>query len=128
FSFSPNSRYFLSASEDKHVVLFWYDEVYPVRVYAGHSMEAINCVRFHPNCSYFASASSDGNLFLFKINYDSCPVRMYRKHIAKVYTLAFSPCGKQLASAGMYIFVSIIKSCVEKPSFSLCFDFMVMKT
>ncbi|GBN91285.1 hypothetical protein AVEN_16547-1 [Araneus ventricosus] len=23
---SPNSRYFLTASEDKHIVLFWYDE------------------------------------------------------------------------------------------------------
>ncbi|CAL1300331.1 unnamed protein product [Larinioides sclopetarius] len=96
---SPNSRYFLSASEDKDVVLFWYDDIYPVRVYSGHSTEAINCVQFHPNCSYFATASSDGNVFLFKINYDSCPVRMFSKHIAKVYTLAFSPCGKNLASA-----------------------------
>ncbi|GBM67355.1 hypothetical protein AVEN_270414-3 [Araneus ventricosus] len=107
----PTDQDMNDASEDKHVVLFWYDEVYPVRVYAGHSMEAINCVRFHPNCSYFASASSDGNLFLFKINYDSCPVRMYRKHIAKVYTLAFSPCGKQLASAdveGMLIIWDIL--------------------
>ncbi|XP_055927862.1 uncharacterized protein LOC129959082 isoform X7 [Argiope bruennichi] len=96
---SPNSRYFVSASEDRNICLFWYDESYPIKIYSGHSLQANTRVRFHPNGVYFASASTDGNVFLFKVTVDSYPVRMFHKHKTRVYALAFSPCGKCLATA-----------------------------
>ncbi|KAF8786020.1 TAF5-like RNA polymerase II [Argiope bruennichi] len=102
----------------RNICLFSYDESYPIKVYSGHSLQANTRVRFHPNGVYFASASTDGNVFLFKVTVDSYPVRMFHKHKTRVYALAFSPCGRCLAST-VYYPVEIFY-CVEEVEVLCC--------
>ncbi len=57
------------------------------------------CVKFHPNCNYVATGSSDRSIRLWEVNSGSC-VRIFTGHYGAIYSLAFSPDGRILASAG----------------------------
>ena len=60
---------------------------------------AQQCVRFHANGNYIATGSSDSTVRLWTLH-DAQPVRLMHGHRGMVMTLAFSPNGKYLASAG----------------------------
>ena len=62
-------------------------------------LTATQCVRFHPNSLYLATASSDYTARLWDVQ-KGTPVRVFIGHQSAVSTLAFSPDGQFLATAG----------------------------
>lgn len=57
------------------------------------------CLKFHPNSLYLATGSSDWTARLWDVQRGSC-VRVFIGHRGTVSSLAISPDGRYLASAG----------------------------
>ena len=58
-------------------------------------------VSFHPNSLYLGTASSDCTARLWDVQRGAC-VRVFYRHDDIVSTLAFSPDGRYLATAGTF--------------------------
>ena len=63
------------------------------------------CVKFHPNCNYLATGSSDRSVRLWTLQ-DGKSVRLMHGHRGTIMSLAFSPNGNFLASAGTIFFTT----------------------
>ena len=61
------------------------------------------CVKFHPNCNYVATGSSDRSVRLWTLQ-DGKSVRLMHGHRGTIMSLAFSPNGNFLASAGTVLY------------------------
>lgn len=60
-------------------------------------------VKFHPNSNYVVTGSNDKCVRLWDIHSGNC-VRLFPGHFGTVYSLAVSPCGRFMASSGMFVF------------------------
>lgn len=65
------------------------------------------CVKFHPNEAYIATGGADRTVRLWMVS-DARLVRILCGHRGVVRTLAFSPSGAHLASAGNYLFLFLV--------------------
>ena len=86
-----------------------------LRIYAGHLSDVdvggfrlqfeipilmlVQCVRFHPNSLYLATGSSDHTARLWDVQ-KGTSVRVFIGHQGVITTMAFSPDGQYLATAG----------------------------
>lgn len=111
---SPMGVYFATASRDRTARLWSTDRTTALRIYAGHlsdvdvgsptrsrgfSLIMPQCLGFHPNSLYLATGSSDWTARLWDVQRGSC-VRVFIGHQGGLSTLAVSPDGRYLASAG----------------------------
>ena len=96
--FAHFGRYFASGGADKLVRVWSTSEYYPIRIFYGHESD-VNVVKFHQNTNYVASGSDDRTVRLWDLEDGSC-VRIFNLFSMKqVLNLAFSPCGRYLASS-----------------------------
>lgn len=94
---SPLSLYFATGSADTTVKLWDFNRKFPLRMFAGHSLD-VDVIKFHPNCKYLASGSSDRSVRLWSIS-DGRNVRLFPGHTAHITGLAFTSDGQQLISS-----------------------------
>ncbi len=109
----PMGVYFATASRDRTARLWSSDRVTPLRMYTGHlsdvnvcrvfyseiTLTSEQCVRFHPNSLYLATGSSDNSCRLWDVQRGAC-IRLFLGHSDAVTSMAISPDGRTLASAG----------------------------
>lgn len=67
-----------------------------------HETFSQQCLKFHPNSLYLATGSSDWTARLWDVQRGSC-LRVFVGHQGTVSSLAISPDGRYLATAGWYI-------------------------
>ncbi|MGL4611922.1 MAG: hypothetical protein ACRCYY_19970 [Trueperaceae bacterium] len=100
-TFSHDSKYLATASEDKNVQLWaTNDWTKPLKVFTGHG-DIVTEVAFTLDDKLLASASFDGLVRVWSVNDANQPLQTLEGHTAGVRTLAFSPDGKWLASGGL---------------------------
>lgn len=95
---APCGYYFASAGADSTARLWCTDRPMPIRVFAGHYSENVNCVSFHPNCNYIMSGSDDKTVRMWDVQSGSC-VRMLCGCTAGVNKVQVSPSGQFVAGA-----------------------------
>lgn len=94
---SPLNLYFATGSRDTTVKLWSTEYLYPLRIFAGHTLD-VDTVKFHPNCKYLASGSSDKTLRLWSVN-NGDVIRMLPGHKAAISAVSFTPDGQYVVSA-----------------------------
>ena len=95
-SFSPDSRFFVSASQDGTARLWSLETRSNVVVYSGHSFPVWD-VAVSPLGHYFATASHDGTARLWSTNVVT-PLRIFAGHLSDVDTVAFHPNSNYVAT------------------------------
>lgn len=95
---SLHGHYFASGGHDRTARLWTTDHHQPVRIFAGH-LSDVDVVQFHPNSNYIASGSSDRTVRLWDCLTGN-QVRIMTGHKSTILALAFSVCGRWLASGG----------------------------
>ncbi|WP_293334466.1 WD40 repeat domain-containing protein [Microcoleus sp. CAWBG58] len=95
-AFSPNGRFFASASEYETIKLWNIKTGTVITTFTGHS-SYVYSVAFSPNGQLLASGSRDGTIKLWDIETGTL-ITTFTGHSSYVYSVAFSPNGKLLAS------------------------------
>jgi len=85
----------------------------PILTFRVLTINRLQCVMFHPNSLYLATGSSDWTARLWDVQRGSC-VRVFIGHQGIISTIAISPDGRYLASAGIVfsIFLSTDFHCI----------------
>lgn len=86
---------------------------YTVNYYFNYCL--LQCVNFHPNGMYLATGSSDKTIRVWSAS-EGKTVRLLVGHTGMIYTVAFSPNGQYIASAGMYN----QQRCINKSNTIIC--------
>ncbi|KNC53215.1 transcription initiation factor TFIID subunit 5 [Thecamonas trahens ATCC 50062] len=95
-SFSPDSRFFVSASQDGTARLWSMETRTNLVVYSGHSFPIWD-VAVSPLGHYFATASHDTTARLWSTNMVT-PLRIFAGHLSDVDTVAFHPNSNYVAT------------------------------
>lgn len=121
----PKGIYFATGGRDRTARLWNTERMGALRIFAGHLSDvdvrayislpqqlprlaradvlepvaAAQCVTFHPNSLYLATGSSDRTCRLWDVQRGAC-VRIFTGHTGAVGSIAISPDGRYLASAG----------------------------
>ena len=103
---APCGYYFASAGADSTARLWCTDRTTPIRIFAGHYSENVNCVTFHPNCNYIMTGSDDKTVRMWDVQSGNC-VRLLSGCGAGVNKLEVSPSGQYVAGADYSGFVHI---------------------
>eukprot|EP00554_Chaetoceros_debilis_P008310 CAMPEP_0194099978 /NCGR_PEP_ID=MMETSP0150-20130528/1017_1 /TAXON_ID=122233 /ORGANISM="Chaetoceros debilis, Strain MM31A-1" /LENGTH=996 /DNA_ID=CAMNT_0038786281 /DNA_START=216 /DNA_END=3206 /DNA_ORIENTATION=+ len=99
-SIAPCGYYFASAGSDSTVRMWCTDRPTPVRVFAGHYSENVNCVSWHPNCNYLVSGSDDKTVRMWDVQSGNC-VRVLSGCSSGVNVVETSPSGQFVAGADL---------------------------
>jgi len=93
-TFSPDSRYALSCSEDKTLRLWKVNNLgaHCIRVFEGHTDDVVS-VAFSPDGHLAVSGSVDKTLRLWEVETGRC-LRVFEGHTGSVYSVALSPNGR----------------------------------
>jgi WD40 repeat protein len=99
-SWSVDGQYLSSAGWDTSARLWKMGETDPVILLNSHA-EQVMCVQFHPTAvNRLATADSDCDIYLWQDATTGKVGNILRGHIDEIRSMAFSPDGKLLASAG----------------------------
>lgn len=97
-SFSPDSKYAVTAGWDNYLKLWDVSSGREVRTFRGHTSYVLTA-RFVPGGKYILSGSIDKTLRLWRLS-TGREVRRFFGHHAEIISLAVSPDGRQALSGG----------------------------
>ena len=95
--FSPNEKYFVTASDDKSIRIWDIKSKLCTDVLNGH-IESVNYIDFSPNGKYIVSASDDKSIRIWDIKSKKC-TDVLNGHIGSVKAVHFTSEGRYIASA-----------------------------
>lgn len=97
-SYAPSGYYFVTGGADATARLWTTDRNAPVRLFAGHTSDNVNCVTWHPNCNYVLSGADDKTVRLWDVH-TGRTVRLLTGCRSGIHSAKVSPSGRYAAAS-----------------------------